>query len=309
MLSIFTWCISKEKDMNLCLILLVALFTTCYSITNRTLVTMQVFSSRSNPQWHLEGEERTNFLTIVKDLYKNYKNCDQKTYKLGYTGFRVVDSQNNKCLHVVNSKPAETFLLESYMRRNNGEEKLIEHIKDSIQSGIKTFHSPNPTFTPLVINPVRRVGPDNVTVYSPERWKGLEEGFNNCYNYASDVCTYHFSSPGLGSGKEFTVVSCEDVWPASIRDGLVPLSNKTSPPFRNQPKLGHYVSLVIWPETDFHWYRKDLGGFWSHKPGNIEVRDVDASGNKIADPDKADIKPYTEICGYYIAIPSKLKLN
>ncbi|KAL0490940.1 insoluble matrix shell protein [Acrasis kona] len=76
-----------------------------------------------------------------------------------------------------------------------------------------------------------------------------------------------------------------------------------------QPEVGHYVSLVIWPSMDFHWYRKDLEGYWSHKPGSTKVKDVDASQNKILNPDKADIKPYTEICGYYIAIPSKITIK
>ena len=35
---------------------------------------------------------------------------------------------------------------------------------------------------------------------------------------------------------------------------------------------------------DFHWYRLDQGGLWSHKPGETHVTRVDQAGNIIVDP-------------------------
>ena len=56
--------------------------------------------------------------------------------------------------------------------------------------------------------------------------------------------------------------------------------------------------------NDYHWYRQDSGGGWSHKPGWGDVTDVDASGNLINDPCKAnrDYRPkggpnYSQDCG------------
>ena len=35
---------------------------------------------------------------------------------------------------------------------------------------------------------------------------------------------------------------------------------------------GEYaVLLVVDPNNDYHWYRQDSDGTWSHKPGSIKV--------------------------------------
>lgn len=36
--------------------------------------------------------------------------------------------------------------------------------------------------------------------------------------------------------------------------------------------------------VDFHWYRLDQGGLWSHKPGQTRVTQGDKVGNDIVDP-------------------------
>lgn len=36
--------------------------------------------------------------------------------------------------------------------------------------------------------------------------------------------------------------------------------------------------------VDFHWYRLDQGGLWSHKPGQTRVTQSDKAGNNIVDP-------------------------
>lgn len=36
--------------------------------------------------------------------------------------------------------------------------------------------------------------------------------------------------------------------------------------------------------VDYHWYRQDQGGFWSHKPSGGDVRDFDFDGNPICNP-------------------------
>ena len=37
------------------------------------------------------------------------------------------------------------------------------------------------------------------------------------------------------------------------------------------PGDGYAVLLVIWPNRDYHWYRQDADGTWSHKPGSTKV--------------------------------------
>lgn len=69
------------------------------------------------------------------------------------------------------------------------------------------------------------------------------------------------------------------------------------------------VALVVYPEWDYHWYRQNTDGTWSHKPSNLEVTDVDASRNTITDPEKSeqdfDFIRHSEFAGYfYVRQPS-----
>ena len=64
-------------------------------------------------------------------------------------------------------------------------------------------------------------------------------------------------------------------------------------------------------DFDYHFYRQDLNGDWSHKAGDNPISNIDASGNKITDPKIAnrnynktddeddDNNDYNIFCGYY----------
>lgn len=62
---------------------------------------------------------------------------------------------------------------------------------------------------------------------------------------------------------------------------------------------------------DYHWYRQDSDGLWSHKPGQLAVTRYDATGtNLIIDPQTADRNNlnsggayYYYFCGYYCVTP------
>jgi hypothetical protein len=41
-------------------------------------------------------------------------------------------------------------------------------------------------------------------------------------------------------------------------------------------------------DVDFHFYRQNRNGYWSHKPGSNLVTDRDASNRLITNPDKAN---------------------
>ena len=67
------------------------------------------------------------------------------------------------------------------------------------------------------------------------------------------------------------------------------------------------VALVIDPGTDYHWYRQNPDGTWSHKPGRSAVVNHDASGQLIYNPqianrDYSDIN-YTDFVGFYRITP------
>src|SRR6185436_15253134 len=101
----------------------------------------------------------------------------------------------------------------------------------------------------------------------------------NCYAYAANDPDGHppgKPQPGQHCGRPATAVDCASVTAAALCDGMVP----APPPLIH--RSGHYpVALVVDPGVDYHWYRQDSNGYWSHKPGNTAATDVDASNNRI----------------------------
>lgn len=120
---------------------------------------------------------------------------------------------------------------------------------------------------------------------------------NNCYNYANDEITMTFAQPGRACGDMYSQLNCSEVWDAAICDGLIPLTG----PDDSCPDGWHKVYLVNWPGRDYHWYRIDTGGLWSHKPGSTAATQFDSSGQYITDPVEADTGAYTARCGYMCA--------
>jgi hypothetical protein len=68
------------------------------------------------------------------------------------------------------------------------------------------------------------------------------------------------------------------------------------------------IAMVVDPGDDYHFYRQDSNGLWSHKDGANPVKRVDAEGQLIWDPRTAvrDYRPrsylnYKDFCGFYCA--------
>ncbi|WP_030665813.1 hypothetical protein [Streptomyces rimosus] len=126
---------------------------------------------------------------------------------------------------------------------------------------------------------------------------------NNCYNYASNWRTDTFAQPGLGCGSVYKAFTRAELTRASLCDGMHHRYNC----FPDSEKPRPLVALVIAPGIDFHWYRKQVEGFWGHKPGSYPARNTDNSGNVINDPEKANRGPYTEFCGYFYGCISQAR--
>ena len=93
-------------------------------------------------------------------------------------------------------------------------------------------------------------------------------------------------------------LTAPSVFAASMRDGFAYLPFYI--PFIG-PKLFPglcYMALVIWPKRDFHWYRLDIDGTWSHKMGWGPATKEDDSGNSIYDPMYADRGDYVVFAAY-----------
>ena len=76
------------------------------------------------------------------------------------------------------------------------------------------------------------------------------------------------------------------------------------------------IGLVVDPGDDYHFYRQDRDGMWSHKDGRNKVKRYDAEKVPIWNPQTAarDNRPsgsdlnYTDFCGFY-CVPRRRTLR
>jgi len=144
--------------------------------------------------------------------------------------------------------------------------------------------------------------------YTPGFWNNDPNvrSHNNCYNYSNNKRTDTFAQPGRASGITLTLanMNCADVAPAAIADGI-----EAAPSANACPKGCVRIALVIAPGWDYHWYRRDADGMWTHKPGGTPATNLDNSGNPITNPETADRGPYTVFCGYFCICSSSTEGN
>jgi hypothetical protein len=160
----------------------------------------------------------------------------------------------------------------------------------------------------------------NPRLFNQRNAKDLRES-HNCYAYAvghidlSATKNAPFVQPGYAAGygpfmNKPPVASrhtCSDI--ISRFFGDMPEIRRRVTYTDMCPAGTSKVALVVDPSADYHWYRQDSNGWWSHKPGSTNVTNRDAAGSKIWDPALAarDYKTldYTAFCGYFCVPRSK----
>jgi hypothetical protein len=69
-------------------------------------------------------------------------------------------------------------------------------------------------------------------------------------------------------------------------------------------------AIVVAPKRDYHYYRLNDEGYWTHKPGYKPSTQYDADHRLILDPERANRKygdlDYTDFCGY-VCVPRDYK--
>ncbi|HVZ93486.1 MAG TPA: dockerin type I domain-containing protein [Phycisphaerales bacterium] len=147
-----------------------------------------------------------------------------------------------------------------------------------------------------------------------------EQDRNNCYNYGTNkkqpAGEPAKGQPGRATGGEADAMACQDVKNAAMRDGLIFIGNPPAgQPEPECPPGTCKVFLVVQPGKDYHWYRKNGDGTWSHKPGlrKATTKDSAQPPQEITDPRTADRRRtledgtpigvagqagYTDACGY-----------
>jgi len=146
---------------------------------------------------------------------------------------------------------------------------------------------------------------------------------HNCYSYAMHVydpkgeelckkygnCRNFFHQPGAKTGHRNALNkeerrSCPVV--EKLMMGDIPEVTKTS--FDAKCPAGmSKVAAVVDKGVDYHWYRQDRDGYWSHKDGSNKVKTFDALKSPIFNPELAsrdyrwqgsDLN-YEDFCGFY----------
>lgn len=149
--------------------------------------------------------------------------------------------------------------------------------------------------------------------------KDIKES-HNCLAYAMNTidnelvkkcqdtvsCDIGFPQPGYaaGYGKIKGRKGCKDM--VSRIWGDNPNVKATTFALRC-PSGSSKIALIVDPSRDYHFLRLDPDGYWSHKPGAMNVSRLDASNRPIIRPDRAlfiynnndDPLRYTKFCGYF----------
>jgi hypothetical protein len=173
-------------------------------------------------------------------------------------------------------------------------------------------------------SPLTGYEPDfNPDLYN--KYKGVKEA-QNCFAYAfdyrrlpkkctKDSCPVSFPQPGRASGyPKWSKVNgkrCPDLTARLFGD--VPVLKMSS--FEGRcPRKYSKIALVVDEDEDYHFYRQDSNGQWSHKPGATSVTHLDATKRPIYDPQLASRQypdsglHYDKFCGYLCA-PKTRKLR
>lgn len=161
--------------------------------------------------------------------------------------------------------------------------------------------------------------------YEPKRWnlKYFIRKTHNCFSYAFNLmdprqikacledkeCDVSFHQPGSVSGwPKFTdkdPKTCPNMIGRLIGDNptLLPSAFELK-----CPKGTSKIALVVDEDQDYHFYRQDSNGLFSHKPGGTPVKNTDAQGHTIFDVqlanhnnDRGNSDPlnYDRFCGYF----------
>jgi hypothetical protein len=278
----------------------------------RTTVTLDIFSGMPNPSWELGEDEAQELLSSTASLKEQTAAKPSGVAgMLGYRGFFVsrpptsphgslglyvhegLIDRGQRELNVMDAqRRTERLLLESG-RKHLGPEltTYLEELIKAKPAGPIKYPVPKAARCPTC-------AAADAPPYNPGKWNVPSvQPYNNCYNYANDQITNTLAQPGKAHGVPITALNCGGVQPSAQADGLAPAANFSS---ALGPGKGWYVALVIWPGMDYHWYRQDNVGCWSHKPGGTAARNTDDSGNPITDPQTCNRGPYTVFCTYMI---------
>ena len=126
--------------------------------------------------------------------------------------------------------------------------------------------------------------------YEPSKWNNNTAGLYNCYAYALNTKKHGFLQPGGSEGHH--IANTQNYLEKEVLIDMVELD--ASNYGFNFEAIGKYeqcdpgfykVALAVAPKEDYHWYRQNYDGTWSHKPGSGIITNVDYLHEVIYDPE------------------------
>lgn len=284
------------------------------------LVTMHVYSGVPDPSWALSEEQSSEFLDRVQFLSEETSVKALRAFpRLGYRGFSVSSSPDaafgdirievNDGIVDLGHGVASLFDKERSLEKwllDTGGDLIVPATRDAVEGALRTpaEEAISSHEALLYRAPSRSCSPNalDAPAYRPRLWYDRNTRlYNNCYNYANNKITgvspTTAAQPGKAHGALINGKTCPDLIAAVQADGLVLKPDFASPLGANQ---GWYVALVINPGVDYHFYRQDADGCWSHKIGRAPVTGGDHLGNVITDPRTCRRGDYTQFCGFAV---------
>jgi hypothetical protein len=130
-----------------------------------------------------------------------------------------------------------------------------------------------------------------------------------CLNKPNSSCQLLYHQPGGTVNRSSELYSadgrtCSKV--ESLMAADVPAIRRST--FKARcPRGTSKIALVVDPGEDYHFYRQDSDGLWSHKDGSNKAKRYDAENRSIWDPKTAardyrsrgSFLNYEDFCGYY----------
>ena len=162
--------------------------------------------------------------------------------------------------------------------------------------------------------------------YEPSRWSGTVQSRTNCYAYAINnqldksgglwvpKDNFLYQQPGQYAGNtiyQSDITTAGDLIVNAVEDDFDEYNSYNNADlvfieidkYDRCPTGSYKVALVVNPGVDYHWYRQDADGYWSHKQGGNAISRYDNSNNLIIDPEIADRGGYSEFIGFYAVMP------
>jgi len=181
--------------------------------------------------------------------------------------------------------------------------------------------------------------PKNKLVYEPDIWnKKYVQQTHNCYEYALNDLDQEDINDCQNNFKQCNVSSTN---PYRSKPGHYRSQSNSEPKLTKKPKYkckeyiyktladnpsiykvksikspckkNYYkIALVTAPGRDYHYYRQDSNGYWSHKDGMTPATNKDADGKIITDPKDADrfyraTRNFSDFCGYFCVPENETK--